>query len=287
MTPLKLARGTSRDFDLKVKLPGQVDVPEDLFRGDDTLATAIWKGDDGAPLLTPATAWLSTSLGTYRITLNDADTAGWAVGTYRWQATATRGGRTGVIGEGTLEVTSSPGTAVDPPTYCTYEDMLTEASWIAQVQDQDTDQAGFVEARARARRDIDDIIVANYRGASVGLFGTQSAAALSWGYGGGPWRSLAPSQILRTYLDSDYLMRGRVPGELGYRPKVALLAAWRAISIVGLKQIGLNQQQAASGAMFYRMFLAGMASFTAEIDTNGDGYCEIPIPCGATNTVFT
>ena len=188
--------------------------------------------------------------------------------------------------EGELEVTDSPGTAVDPPTYCTFKDMLFFAPWVAQVQDLDGDEAGFVGERAQARCDIDDAIIASYRGSSIGLFGSHSDAGMSWA-GGGPTRTLMTSQVLRTYLGKDFLMRGTDPSSLNYRPKVRKMAAYRAISIVGLKQIGINQQHAAMGAVFYRQYLAEMSTYVAELDINGDGLCEIPIALVATNTIFT
>lgn len=275
----QVAQGSTATFTITINDGAGVPVS---YAGTEALAGAVWAGDDQAPLFALAPAWATPASGTATVAVPGASTAALAVGTYRVRVTVD--GADAFYA--TLELGYSPGTAVAPPTYNTYQDMLDLAPWVAQVQQLDADEAGFLAARARARCEIDDAIVASYRGSSIGLFGTQSLAAMDWA-GGGPRRTTRPSQVIRSYLQSDFLMCGRDPSALAYRPKVAKMAAYRAISIVGLKQAGLNQQHAAQGAMFYRMFLAELSTYVAELDINGDGLCEIPIPCGVTNTLFT
>jgi hypothetical protein len=76
-------------------------------------------------------------------------------------------------------------------------------------------------------------------------------------------------------------------GALIVRPQTVRLCAMKAASIVGLGQIGRNNGIAAVGARFRDLASAEASSYVAEIDLNGDGIADLPIPLNAVNTLFT
>jgi hypothetical protein len=71
------------------------------------------------------------------------------------------------------------------------------------------------------------------------------------------------------------------------RPQIIRVCALKAASIVGLGQIGRMNSVAVFGALWRDMAAAESQSIVAELDLNGDGVADLPIPIGVTNTLFT
>ena len=71
------------------------------------------------------------------------------------------------------------------------------------------------------------------------------------------------------------------------RPQIVRVAALKAASIVGLGQIGKTNSIANYGAMFRDMASTEVLTCVAELDLNGDGIADLPIPLSVTNTLFT
>lgn len=76
-------------------------------------------------------------------------------------------------------------------------------------------------------------------------------------------------------------------GTLLVRPETSRITAYYALGRIGLAQIGQNNQLASYGAMFRDLASAEVASVVAELDLNGDGIADLPIPISPTNTMFT
>jgi hypothetical protein len=70
------------------------------------------------------------------------------------------------------------------------------------------------------------------------------------------------------------------------RPQIVRVCALKAASIVGLGQIGRMNSVAVFGALWRDMATAESHSIVAELDLNGDGISDLPIPLGTTNTLF-
>ena len=71
------------------------------------------------------------------------------------------------------------------------------------------------------------------------------------------------------------------------RPEVVRVCALKAASLAGLGQIGKQHMIANYGAMFRDMASSEVNGMVAELDLNGDGIPDLPIPIGITNTMFT
>jgi hypothetical protein len=76
------------------------------------------------------------------------------------------------------------------------------------------------------------------------------------------------------------------PGALFMRDAVRRLAAYKALSILGLGQIGQNPQHVGFGQYFQAKCSEEISSFTAELDVNNDGFPDVPIPCSIVNTIY-
>jgi hypothetical protein len=275
MLILSLIKGTSRDFALQANNPDGTPAVS-LFLATDAITSRVWPGENQPTLLAPTTTWISAPLGTFQVTFNDADTQALEFGQYRIQTTAARGGRTAVLLDAFLQVTPAPGAATARPTYGPFSDMVKYARWITNLQDPD-DLEGFADQRADAREWLDNIILLNYRGASLGRFGAHSQAAFGWGWAG-PRRSLIPSQWLQTALAANQLL---------VRPQVLRIVAFRAIAETCLGQLGKGGDYASFGARFRQAADAECCSLRAELDVNNDGLAEFAIPITTASTLYT
>jgi hypothetical protein len=71
------------------------------------------------------------------------------------------------------------------------------------------------------------------------------------------------------------------------QPEVVRVCALKAASVIGLGQIGRRHNIAALGALFRDMASSEANCIVAELDLNGDGIADLPIPLNVTNTMFT
>jgi hypothetical protein len=275
-----VVRGSDADWPVQATSQGQPMV----FASADTLAGQVYRGQDQAPLFTASAAWASPSgysTGSAVVTATAAQTALLeAGGSYSLQLwwTAANASRKACIARRLLSVLPGPGAATQLVTpYCALQDLLDVAPWIRLVQSPDSDQEGFYSQRLQARTWMDQAIINCYRGAFVGLFETHSTAAFAFGYAG--WRrSLGPSPSLIAYLQSNFLL---------VKPYIVKACAHHAAGLIGLAQIGLNNQQAALGAYHRDEADRLMCGVTAEVDLNADGIGELFISLDSTNSLFT
>jgi hypothetical protein len=76
-------------------------------------------------------------------------------------------------------------------------------------------------------------------------------------------------------------------GALLIREDTIRITAYKAASIIGMGQIGRQHTYAQLGTLFRDMASQELGSYCADLDLNGDGIGDFPVPCDATNTVFT
>lgn len=292
-----------------------------VYSGSEVLGGSVWIGEDQTPLITLAPTWNTPASGTADLTIIGTATAPLEIGVYRLVVTIDGNASF----EASLKITWAPGRDVVQRVYCSYEEVLQVARWVEQVQDPDEDQAGFLRQRVQAREEIDDAIVASYRGTSIGQFGLASLSAIGWA-GGGPRRSNMTSYLIRQYLNGrgpmvppaqtntqGFLMRRCTKNDMGVfggtptppaivglstddladfmakadRPMTNRVAAYKTAALIGLAQIGVNNTHATYGAVCNSQFERQLMSYTAELDINLDGLAEIAIKCGSTNTLLT
>jgi hypothetical protein len=129
------------------------------YAGTETLTAKLWAGDDITALATPTLAWANHDAGTVTLTLSAANTTQ-TPATYQIRCTVTDGGVAYEFYRAWLKIEASPGSATAPATYCGFDDMLELAGDLADALLESSDQAGFAEQRAKARRWTDRVVVA-------------------------------------------------------------------------------------------------------------------------------
>ena len=282
MDQFRITRGQNFTIPLQIRKRGGE--PE-VFIASDTFTSYIYRGQDQVPLITPTVAF-DTNVGMQNgydqgqllVTGTSVDSAMLeASGNYLLQVWWSQ--QTAPVARVEILVQPAFGSATQTITpYNTYKDMLEIASWVQLVQNTQTDQEGFYNQRLQARTWMDWAILNNYRGASVGTLEMHSVLAFNFGGGYGRRRSVGPSPSLIDYLAQNKLI---------LRPQVVKACAHWACSIIGLSQIGTNNQYAQYGLYHRDMALREATSITAEIDLTGTGIGSIFVPLSATNTIFT
>ena len=202
--------------------------------------------------------------------------AGLIAGIYRIQATVAADAQNLVIFDGALRLTASPGAAVSPPIYCTFEDMKVYAPWIDNLLETRDELTGFAVERGRAREWLDDLICRNYRG---GVGATINDP-------GGNWMGLWGSRRSLNY--SPFILQQLQLNNLIVRPAIIEAVAKYALGLVCQAQLGK-----AAYSDYSRLadrFLAeahnAAICLTAEIDVNGDGIGDVAVSLGTTNTFW-
>ena len=284
---LQVVQGCARDFQLQVASPvnqaAWSDSNPSPFLTTDTLSTTIWAGEDQPSVLTPTTTWVDYVAGTFQVSVTNSQSASLLPAAYRLQTTATRAGKSASIANCRFEVLSAAGSAATIPVYATFEDMLTYAPWIQDLQD-DNDEAGFLKERGRARSWLDDVIVARYKPGSLApQLGQPGFGSFFMGLGQSVASDCYPTKWLRDQLKANSGVGGTT----------ALICYDQVIEIVSKRALYyvLSAQVSAKGenpfgqkAREFRAEASNLAKLLrAEVDMNGDGYADYIINCGATN----
>ncbi len=244
------------------------------YDGTEPLSLALWAGEDQAAASLPGStvAWLSAAAGTVTLRLAQADTATLAEGAYRLRVRMTDGSDLVDCYEARLTVTAAPGTATAPAVYCSYrevQDVL--AGWVGQLQD-DSDLAGYLDARAEARREFDRLLQRHYRGDRTWRRQTTLDHLLDGTTT--PYRSGKDSATLQGYLDDDGLILTTACG-YAVRHWCAMYAA--ALVLDRLVGAGDRTPYQAQAARLRQRCNDLAASLCVEVDTNDDGVGDLTI----------
>lgn len=139
------------------------------FELDAVLDAKVWRGDDEAPLFSPAVAWAEedgeslASEGRLVLSVSAGQTATLAPGAYRLQVGVTVGGVRFLAYDGTLEVGASPGAGEAPKVYCSYDEMKEIADRIDLVFPRESGRSGYLEERADGRAEVERRTLDGYR----------------------------------------------------------------------------------------------------------------------------
>jgi hypothetical protein len=156
---LELVLGADQDYPLQITTDGQT--PSTAYLGTDVLAARVWPGGSQAAVATPACSWADATTASFVVSFRHADTAGLEAGTYRLQVTASRGGLSPVVYDGTVRLLAAPGATPAAATYDQIADVRKVLAKLEDLQD-DANQEGFADARAQTREFIDETILARY-----------------------------------------------------------------------------------------------------------------------------
>jgi hypothetical protein len=229
-----VAQGIGKILSKQIRLADGLTLSS-AYESTDILVCNIWQGDSETVLSSPSVYWNQT-LGppNFIVDLEPADTSSLIPAVYWIGVVATRPStsQTAKVWESQIEVTSQPGTTLPQPVYIQLEDLMIEMPSISDYQQQFRDLTGFAGQRARARRELDELVHRNVRGVA-GI--TSSVYPADF-----PYRFLIKSPILVKYLEQNYLwltqpfidhqvfitlsyiFRGQIPGNPDLFSRLAL-----------------------------------------------------------------
>ncbi len=235
------------------------------YTSADSLTAEIFAGPSTQVLFNPIATWIDASAGTYQ-TLIPADlTLGLAHGRYNFRVLInTYDGRTVLAAAAKLPVGDAPGSSDSLSVYNTIADVLFFAPWIENQQGL-SDSAGLVNHSHNARLWLEEMIHRKNKSGGSRFYGDKLIVGfLNDTDGYTAW--------LQALLDQNFL---RVTS------KVTEICSRRTIQTLCEAAISPTDNQSP-----YQAFADTQAkkldrllkTYTAEIDTNDDGYAEYRIP---------
>jgi hypothetical protein len=242
------------------------------FSGSEVLTSPLWPGGNLPAAAYAQVAWLDFTVPSISLSIAGSVTATLAEGRYF-----------GLIDlldvtdahleayRYAIDILLAPGSAVAPPTYCLFPDLLKYGRrWLRTLQTEDV-EAGFLEECGRARSWLDDLIVSAWQG-----FRTRGLDP--GGYGpplGGIYASNYPSIWLRQQLDA---------GGLAVRDIVIECTAKKALAFICEGQVGSDNKTfnfAKLAAYYHREANAIQRCIRAEMNTDPTtGYPQFVVTLG-------
>jgi len=243
-----------------VTIRDSTDAPIVTYAGTETLAGSVRAGRAMDPTvsgqgLTFTPTWRSAGAGTVNVNLTAAQTATLNPGQYLVQLGLSD--KSANFFEGYLVVSYSSGLSVLPPTYNTYDDILSYAPWITKLQTE-MQVAGFAIERGLARSWLDNVIIQH----SNWMFSNPQI-----GQSGFMPQSMFPGQInqppnlwLREQLNLNYLVR---------RQNIIEITSKKSLFFIGCSQLeAMSDNQRKLAAWFGREADQMALSLRAEITLN-------------------
>lgn len=251
-----------------------LDNPITSYLGTEVLSGTVRAGRAYAAEVTFAPTWLSASAGTVAVALTAAQTATLSPGQHMIQVGLAD--FSADFYEGFLQVTYSvgAGTATLPTTYCDFDDLLTYAPWIMNLQTQ-YQVAGFAVERGLARGWLDQVILNHsssmFMNPQIGQPGFMPLSLFP------AMNNSPPNLWLRQQLNLDYLVR---------RQSVIEMCAKRAIATICQSQLDVvNDKEQQFARRCERTSNAMASCLRAEITLgvahplNQDTWPSITIDC--------
>ncbi len=273
---LEVIQGTAGTFQ-GVAMQEDGITPFTGYSSGDPITVQLWAGGDQSPISpAPVGSWIDATQGSFIVRFSEAITAALPVGIYQFLPTVLHGGSTYALsGPTSLSVIAGPGSSATRPTYCDLKDLQALLSNVQDVFDKANSLAGFLDKRAEARIWFDDAVIRHYRSDSLSV----NAYPCSRGWGGYQ-RTGATNQWLKQYLDNNKLM---------VTENVKVCNALYALALICGSQL-LNQTDndyAKLGNSFLGRAQSRLASITAEVDINDDGYADLVIDLGASDMLWS
>jgi hypothetical protein len=244
------------------------------YTGSATLSIECWRGDDQASLFSPTAAWISAAAGTISCVISAAQSTTLTVGRYNLMLTVTGTDGPAKYQFGFLDVTPAPGSGTVRATYQTWDQTKRYAgSWAEKLQRADSDQTGFAEERADARQEFESLLHAHNRGSGGGL--TSSFGAYE------------PLSTGRNGFRDSWLTTALAANKLLVTKPIIECCALMTLASICRRQIDPSKSDGYSAAASYFAARADdiAATISAEIDDNADGYGDVIIHLGTTDTL--
>lgn len=267
-------KGTDKAYDFTLRDAAGAAIT--IYTGTEALSSRIWSGQDQATLASPVATWLVPAAGTVRVTVSDTNLADLPPSLYRMEGTLTVGSTVLRFFDGSIAVTTSPGVAEAPATYCSLADMLLYAPQVQKLQDARADLAGFLGGRARAKDWTDEHCLDGYRP----NYGRARRGLAADGVAAGPhlhWVAAGPDGAATPTVAD--LRSALAAGGLVVTAKLREANAHMAAAIVFLNQPGKDNPYHQQGAYHADCAAALLAAAVIEIDLDDppDGVADVRV----------
>jgi hypothetical protein len=278
--------GIGQKNTVTVKTTGGAVVP---LTGSEAFNCYYWTGETQHSLGSLTWAYNVLAAGTVDITVPATVAGSLGQGLYQWVLELPDG--SAAYARGSFEVVAGPGSSdLVTSAYCSYNEVLNYAPWVRLCASPDSDQTGFLDKRVIARNWLDMIIARSWRGTSQAYFGDAGRTAQFW-LGGWVRRTPMTSQWLLDFLQGTNVGGGNpnLQQVLIQRPWVHRVTAFRAIYMIGMAQVGINNQYAVYGRVFGERAEAEVYCQSADLDlvNTPPSVASLAVPLGSTNTLFT
>jgi hypothetical protein len=259
--------------------------PVTVFASNDALECTVWQGADSAALFHPTAAWISAPVGTIALSVTAAQTAVITPGVYPLEITALPHAtalRLPIL-DAWFQVGPRPGSALQPPVYGTYQDLVDYGggAWIETLR-QKEGLANFVRERSRARGYLDSLICRKFR--------PWAGRTVHWSETTIVGPPDARNPIIRDYLAADYqtpssplpvvLTAGQTV--LMVTDNIREIVALKALEMICRQRISLEaDDKFLSRAAYFQALCRNRALCTsAELDINQDGIADYAFNLG-------
>lgn len=231
-----------------------------VYAGTETLDLILWAGDTltAVTMSSSGCAWIDSTVspapdpddGTFRVLLDNSDTANLAPGWYRIEIKITSGSEPQTCFECMLEVLPAAASGTAGATYCTYARVVDVCPWVGQlVRNSSEMQSDLGEYRADARRWLNRQLMARAEvrlnqlaeGHTVDLNNvyeeTPDWLEYTWNEGESSVQEVLAS--LQSILDDDYVA-STDPGLVDGDGTIAEICAYYTAYLIGRNEIGEN-----------------------------------------------
>lgn len=259
------------------------------FLNADAIEAKVWQGADSAPLFTPTAVWSNSATALMTLSVSAAQTAPLTAGVYPLEITvipAATAQRIPAL-SAWLELTSTPGSAVMPPVYGTYDDMVVfgGGEWLETLRRKEG-LGNFMREQALARSDLDNTICKKFR--------PWAGRTIHWSETTIVGPPDARNPVILSYLQADFNPSGVLPLGVVLQPgqtvlmvtdRIREVVALKALHYVARARVALEggEEYARKANYFYALWSRAMLTAVAELDINQDGLADYAFPLGVIN----
>jgi hypothetical protein len=260
-TPL----GDSPSYTVTIKSGGAAIL--NTYTGTETLTATVWEGCTQAPLAgVLSLEWNTPAAATVNVLVNGSATASLNQGWYRVRLEVTFQGNKTTFYSGWLRLEPIPGTAVEPPTYGTLQDLLNRSGDFLPRLMQETSETNFLYERGRARSYLDEIIVNRSR-----VFAYRFDLNYALYYGSFPFGPVeAPDQVIAGYLAANFLM---------VIDRTLEIVSYKALELICEHRIPYGTEQedeyVKRAARYSALCRRAVRGYRCSLDINNDGLPDI------------
>jgi hypothetical protein len=241
--------------------------PITSYTGNEPVRVQVWPGEAQVALINVATITFDPPqalLGQTTVTIHGSATAALTPGYFIVRCEIDLPDGWYEFYSGWLNLKASPGATLPLPVYCSLQDIIDLASsWLPGLMS-DQGLASFEVERAKARAEINRVILSRNR-------------PYGWG-----WISTGYINLFSGEMPDLYIQTQLSLGNLIVTPEITQAAAYYTLALISEKQLTWDKDDVFFSRLRYfrAKYQQAITSAVAQIDVNGDGVADIAINLG-------